>query len=446
MFRPQLATVTCPQCGVPFQVPVFSIIDVKRQPELKTALLSGQLNAAQCPSCGRVSYIAGPLLYHDPDKEFLAVYIPMEANIPESERQKIIGELTNALMNALPAEERKGYLFTPQQYFDLENLIRKILEMDGITPEMIEASQKKIELVEKLLKLQGDELAFNMAVSENQDLLDREFFMILADAIERYKALGQEDQVKALEALRERLMPVTEFGRRLLKQRKAVEALGPHPSREQIQKAILDGDLEEVEAIAIAALPMLDYTFFQWLTEQIEKASGEERERLEAKRDLILKLMETLRKIDEEATRSAERVASELIKAEDLEQAIQELSPLINERVIEVLVSQLAVAQAQGATELAERIQRVLNTLQDIVSQSVPPEMALIFELLEADYPNGTKALLEQKRELLNDTFFTLLDAFIKNAQEDASYNPKTRDDLIRFLKNIRVQAKLLRP
>ena len=444
MFRPQLVTITCPQCGVPFQAPVFSIIDVKRQPELKTALLSGQLNAAQCPSCGRVSYIAGPLLYHDPDKEFLAVYIPMQANIPEAERQKIIGELTNALMNALPAEERKGYLFTPQQFFDLEHLVRKILELDGVTQEMLEASQRKIELLERMLNLQGDEMAFNMAVAENKDLLDREFFMILADAIERYKALGQENQVKALEALRERLMPLTEFGQRLLKQRKAVEALGPRPTREQVQQAILDGDLEEVEAIAIAALPMMDYAFFQWLSDRIEEASGEERERLEAKRDLILKLLDTLRKIEEESARAATRIAEELIKAKDLERAIQEYAPLINETVIEALVAELAAAQTQGATELAARIQNVLDALQEMISQAIPPEMTLIFELLEADYPAGTKALLEQKRELVSDQFLALLDAFIEDAQKNSSYDPKTRDDLVRFLKNVRVQATLL--
>ena len=445
MFRPQLVTVTCPQCGVPFQVPVFSIIDVKRQPELKAALLSGELNAAQCPSCGQISYIAGPLLYHDPDKEFLAVYIPMQANIPETERQKIIGELTNALMNALPAEERKGYMLSPQQFFDLENLVRKILELDGVTSEMIEASQRKIELLDRLLKFQGDEMAFNMAVAENKDLLDREFFMILADAISRYQALNQEDQVKALEALRERLMPLTEFGQRLLKQRRAVEALGPRPTRKQVQEAILKADLEETEAIAIAALPMMDYAFFQWLSEQIENASGEEREALEAKRDLILKLLETMRKIDEEATRSAARVAEELIKAEELPKAIQELSPLINERVVEVLMAELAQAQAQGATELVERVQQVLDALQEVISQAVPPELALVFSLLEQDYPTGTKAMLEEKRDLLNDTFFSLLDTLIADAEQNSSYDPKTRDDLVRHLKNIRVQAQLLR-
>jgi hypothetical protein len=272
MFRPQLVTVNCAHCGVPFQIPVFSIVDVQQNPELKNALLSGELNAAQCPGCGRVNYIAGPMLYHDPAKEFLAIYVPAQANIPDIERQKIIGDLTNSLMNALPPEQRKGYMLNPQQFLDLERLIKKILALDDVTPEMLEASQKKLNLLDKLTGLQSDETAFNLIVNENKPLLDREFFMLLADAIARYDALRQENQVKALEALRERLMPMTEFGQRLLKQRQAVEALGANPTREQVLGAIEKGDLEEVEAIAIAALPMLDYAFFQELTDRIEKA------------------------------------------------------------------------------------------------------------------------------------------------------------------------------
>ena len=189
---------------------------------------------------------------------------------------------------------------------------------------------------------------------------------------------------------------------------------------------------------------MMDYAFFQWLSDRIEEASGEERERLEAKRDLILKLLDTLRKIEEESARAATRIAEELIKAKDLERAIQEYAPLINETVIEALVAELAAAQTQGATELAARIQNVLDALQEMISQAIPPEMTLIFELLEADYPAGTKALLEQKRELVSDQFLALLDAFIEDAQKNSSYDPKTRDDLVRFLKNVRVQATLL--
>ncbi len=444
MFRPQLVTITCPQCGAPFQVPVFSIIDVKRQPELKATLLSGQLNTAQCPNCGRVSYLAAPMLYHDPDKEFLAVYLPMEANIPEREQQKLIGELTNALMNALPPEERKGYFFTPVQFFDLERLVRKILELDGITQEMIEASQRKLELLEKLLRQQNDPMAFNMILNANRELLDREFYMLLIDTIRRSRELGQEDQVKALEALQERLLPESEFGRRLLKQRQAVEALGERPTRQQVQEAILQGDLDEVEAIALAVLPMLDYSFFLWLSEHIDQASGEEKEALEAKRDLILNLLESLRKIEEEATAASRRVVEELLKAEDLNAAIETLLPVIDTRVYEILMSELASAQSEGATELADRIYRVMAAIQDRLDQIIPPEMHLIFRLVESDYPTETKQILAENRELVNDTFFELLDTLIKESENNPSYKPKARDDVIRSLKNIKGLAKLL--
>ena len=138
-------------------------------------------------------------------------------------------------------------------------------------------------------------------------------------------------------------------------------------------------------------------------------------------------------------------MADELIKAEDLDKTIQELAPFIDERVIEVLLAERALAQQEGASEMAERIQTVIDALQKIISQSIPPEMALIFELLEEDYPNGTKALLEKRQAQINDAFFKLIDAFIEDAQKNASYDPKTRDELVRFLKNVRVQAALLR-
>jgi hypothetical protein len=443
MFRPQLVTVNCAHCGFPFQIPVFSIIDVKQNPELKPALLSGELNAAQCPSCGRVNYIGGPLIYHDPGHDFLAVYVPMEANIPDSERQKIIGELTNALMNALPAEDRRGYMLTPSQFFDLETLIRKILELDGVTSEMLEASSRKIALLEKMLSLQNDEMAFNMAVVENKELLDREFFMLIADAIERYRGLGQEDQVKALEAMRERLMPVTEFGQRLLKQRRAVEALGANPTRQQVMDAIIAGDLEEVEAITVAALPMLDYNFFQELTTRIEATEGDEREALETKRDMMLHVLETFRKLDEQATQAASHVANELIKAEDLDEAIQEFASMIDERVLDVLMRDMQVAQAEGAPEVAARIQKVLEALQQAAGAAMPPAIDLIFKLVEAEYPHETKALLDANSELVNDEFLTLLDIFIQDVAQSDSYEPAVKDQLLRHLRNISTQAKL---
>ncbi len=116
----------------------------------------------------------------------------------------------------------------------------------------------------------------------------------------------------------------------------------------------------------------------------------------------------------------------------------------MNERVFDVLIAGLAEARSQGATELAERIQKVIERVEERLDQLIPPEVSLVFRLLESDYPAETKQVLEENRELVNDTFFKILDTFIEEAENNPSYDPKARDELIRFLKNIRVQATLL--
>src|SRR5512141_1426394 len=105
MQEPQKVQIQCPNCGTPFQVPIVSIIDVGQHPELRNALLSGQLNLAVCPNCKQTAMLEVPLVYHDPGAEFLAVYFPSQLNLPEMDRQKAIGELTQALMRSLPPEQ-----------------------------------------------------------------------------------------------------------------------------------------------------------------------------------------------------------------------------------------------------------------------------------------------------------------------------------------------------
>ena len=84
--------IQCPNCGNQYQTPVRSIIDVGQQPQLRQAFLSGQINVAVCPKCRAGGMLEVPLVYHDPAAEFLAVYFPQQLNIPEMEKQRMIGE------------------------------------------------------------------------------------------------------------------------------------------------------------------------------------------------------------------------------------------------------------------------------------------------------------------------------------------------------------------
>ncbi|MBE9508382.1 MAG: CpXC domain-containing protein, partial [Chloroflexi bacterium] len=135
--------MTCPNCRNQFQAPVEQILDVKADPGAKMRVLNGLVNMAVCPHCKMGGPLGLPFLYHDPDKELAFIYMPMEAGRDDLERQQAIGKLTSTVMNDLPPEERKAYLLQPEIFLTLENLANKILEADGVTPEMIEAQKAK---------------------------------------------------------------------------------------------------------------------------------------------------------------------------------------------------------------------------------------------------------------------------------------------------------------
>ena len=50
-----LEEITCP-CGEVFEAELLSAISVGDNPELKEALMAGEINLATCPKCGRMFY------------------------------------------------------------------------------------------------------------------------------------------------------------------------------------------------------------------------------------------------------------------------------------------------------------------------------------------------------------------------------------------------------
>src|SRR5512137_1924484 len=96
---PQVGSIACPVCRNPLNVPVETIVDAERQPELKVRLLQGTLNAFQCPKCGNAGILSSPILYHDGSKQLFFVLTPATLNVKGPDSQKMIGTMTNALMS-----------------------------------------------------------------------------------------------------------------------------------------------------------------------------------------------------------------------------------------------------------------------------------------------------------------------------------------------------------
>ena len=308
----QIAPVLCPACGARFTAPIESIIDVGRYPNLKAPFLQGRINIARCPQCGSQGAMNTPLLYHDPAHELALVLMPNELNLRDHDQQRIIGDLTNALINSLPPEQRKGYLLNPKVFFTMQSMLNTVLAAEGITPEMIERQRAKAQLIDQFLHAQ-DEERLRKLVKEHDAELDYQFFQVLTAWAQNAQADGQTDVAQALLGLRALLADWSSAGRAALAEVNASLGLGETITREdllaRLQAAQSD---EEFEALVAAGRPLLDYAFFQNLTTQIEAAADADSAiRLKALRTRVL---DTTAKQDEEI-RAAMRRAADLLGA-----------------------------------------------------------------------------------------------------------------------------------
>jgi hypothetical protein len=178
---PKIQT-SCPRCRQPILAEVQQLFDLTTEPTAKQRLLSRSTNTARCQACGYEGLMSTPIVYHDPSKELLLTYFPPELGLPINEQEKQIGPMINKVVNALPAEKRKGYLFQPQTMFTYQTLLDRVLEADGITKEMIDAQQKRIGLIQRLLTTPKPEDRLTIIQQENS-LIDGSFFAILSTLI-----------------------------------------------------------------------------------------------------------------------------------------------------------------------------------------------------------------------------------------------------------------------
>jgi hypothetical protein len=202
--------VRCPQCGNVVQTPLQQLIDVGQDASGKARLLSGRLNAIRCASCGYQGQLATPLVYHDPEKELLLTYIPVELGLPHNEQEKVLGALINRAVDRLPTEKRKGYLLQPQAVLTMQGLIERVLQEDGITREDLEAQRRQMQLFEDLIRAPEDQL--EALITEHDAELNDTFFQLATLAMgsvpeERGRAgLAQRiDQILTLSSLGKRL-------------------------------------------------------------------------------------------------------------------------------------------------------------------------------------------------------------------------------------------------
>ena len=423
--------ISCPSCKTKYTAQVQSIVDVGENPQLKAALLRGQLNVVVCPACHVPGVVSAPLLYHDPQKELLLLFIPPELNLPLAERERLTGSLVTALMSAVPVEKRKGYFLNPRPVLTMQSMLDEVLKADGVTPEMLEKQRARSRLLQDLLRAMDDEPQLQALIDLHKTEIDYSFLLTLAATAESSAMAGQQQVMEKLLKLRDTLLARTAV---VLPEPLPLDT----PPGQVLDRVLALKEREGRWAFVMYNRPLLDYTFFQELTGRIEKASPAEADVLRNLRTELLEMTEQLDKEAQAVQQAKIQFLQDLLASPDPAQALRDRQREIDSLFLALLGSALRSAEQSGKAEEAQQLRKVNEAAMQILQDSLPPELRLVNNLLSTDYPEGTRKMLEERRQEWNADFLEMLSALAADVEAQG------RPEAAQRLKDIRVQAEQL--
>jgi len=402
---------------------VEQLFDVSQDPQAKQRLLNGTSNTARCPYCGYQGRLATPIVYHDNDKELLLTYFPPELALPLNEQEKLIGPLIKQVMDHLPNEKRKAYLFKPQPNLTYESMIETILAKDGITPEMIKSQQERVTLIERLLQVTTPDVRSEL-IKQNTKLIDEQFFALFSRLAQSAAASGQEPVARAMVDLQKQLLSETEFGRKLQESvgeleaaSKALQEAGQTLTREKLLDLVIASPNEErIRAYVSIARGGMDYMFFQALSDKIDKAQGDEKQKLENIREKLLQYTNEVDKQLETRYKQAQEFVETILANDDVEKATRENLESFTQDAVDVVNQLIRQASEKNDYTRMGKLQKMVQVLQE--ASAPPPEVAFIEKLIDAPDDAAVENMLKENDALVNEQFVEALSGLV--AQMDA--------------------------
>ncbi len=428
-------SVPCPNCRQPVLIDLTRLFDLNSDPQAKDALLSGSANTFQCPNCHYQGVYPTPLVYHDPDKQLLLTYFPPELNTPITEQEKTIGPLIKKVMDDLPPEKRKAYLFKPQTMLTRQRLLETILEADGITPEMMKAQQEKLLLLQQLVNISPESLP--VQISQNDEKIDEELFVLLSRLAQASAAAGDQQSVQALSNLQQALLQHSTVGKAAALQasetRAAINELQELSkagiTRENLLDLLVKNTESEIRLTTIASMARggLDYTFFQTLTDKIDQTTGEEQTRLVTLREKLLTIVEAVDEAMKAQVEESQKLLQDILAAEDIAAATEEALPKINQAFTDVLNSELTTAQKTDDTAKLTKLVVIVSVLR--AASTSGAVLQVIEEMLQLETAEERQNVLEAAGEAINDEFSQTLSSLISQVESQGD-QPELIDKL----------------
>jgi len=435
-------SVNCPNCRQPVVVEVQQLFDVSQDPLAKQKLLTNSVNFIQCPTCRYQGLIGVPIVYHDLDKELLLTFFPPDLNTPLNEQEKQIGPLITRIMDRLPNEKKKAYLLQPKSMLTYQSLIENILEADGITKEMIEGQQKRIGLIERLIQTDNKEERQGI-IKQDENLIDGTFFSLFSRIIQSASAQSDNDSQEKMKEIQNELFETTEVGRELLRNakdtetaiKKLQEASKDGLTREKLLDLLLSAENDlQLSTMASLARSGLDYQFFQLLTEKIDSASNDKKNRLTKTRERLLDITDEIDKRLQEEMKKASDNLNKVLDAENTEEMLLKNPEIIDEFFYQQLEATLKHARKAGDLERITKLEKIMGLIEKAMAPS--EELQLLQELLGIENEKELIKKIDENIERITPEFMSILNIMITQT-ENQQDQPELKERIMKLNRTV---------
>jgi len=309
---------------------------------------------------------------------------------------------------------------------------------------MIKEQQDRMMLIERLVQATSPDVRSEI-IKQNEGLIDEQFFALFSRLMPRNVNAGQEAVAKQLTDLQKQLLEETEFGRGLQESvgeleaaSKALQEAGQSLTREKLLDLVIEAPNDaRIRAYVSMTRSGMDYTFFQNLTEKIDAAKGDEKQKLE---DLREKLLDYINEVDrqmEERLKESQSFVEQLLEQDDIAKATRDNIQGFTQESVDLVSQMLRQASEKNDYVRMGKLQKMMEVLQE--ASAPPPEVAFIEQLLEAPDDATVEKMMSENEEKINEDFMNTLGGLMAQleAQGQAGQGGEQAIELTKKLESV---------
>jgi len=172
--------------------------------------------------------------------------------------------------------------------------------------------------------------------------------------------------------------------------------------------------------------PGMDYEFFTMLSDRIDRARGDGRERLIKLRDQLLEMTQAVDKQMEEKLLQTRKNLTSIMQSKDIKETMIQNLSLVDEFFIQAFNEEMEAARKAGDLEKISKLKQIEEVVDK--ASAPPPEVALIQELLEvADSETVLLKRLEEHKAEITPEFMDILSNLLVRTESGDDAQLKAR-------------------